>query len=71
MSGSADHRLDELEVRLAFLDDALAGLGAAEAERSRRMLAIERTLSELRLELASLRTGLGDDVHDEPPPPHY
>ena len=71
MSGAADHRLDELEVRLAFLDDALAGLSAAEAERSRRMLAIERTLSELRLELASLRTGLGDDVHDEPPPPHY
>lgn len=71
MSGSPDRRLDEVETRLAFLDDALSGLNAAEADRSQRMLRIERTLSELRLELAALRTGLGDDVRDEPPPPHY
>lgn len=71
MSENSDDRLTELEVRLAFLDDALAGLNAAETERSRRMLAIERTLAELRVELSSIRTGLGDDVRDEPPPPHY
>lgn len=71
MSGSPEQRLDEVETRLAFLDDALAGLSAAEAERSQRMLRIERTLAELRMELAALRTGLGDDVRDEPPPPHY
>ncbi|MGN6728982.1 MAG: SlyX family protein [Rhodanobacteraceae bacterium] len=70
MSGS-EQRLDEVETRLAFLDEALAGLNAAEAERSQRMLRIERTLAELRMELAALRTGLGHDVHDEPPPPHY
>jgi hypothetical protein len=35
------------------------------------MLRIERMLAELRTELAALRTGLGDDVRDEPPPPHY
>jgi SlyX protein len=71
MSGSPDQRLDEVETRLAFLDEALAGLNAAEVERSQRMLRIERTLAELRMELAALRTGLGDDVRDEPPPPHY
>lgn len=71
MSGSPEQRLDEVETRLAFLDDALAGLNAAEVERSQRMLRIERTLAEMRVELAALRTGLGDDVHDEPPPPHY
>ncbi|HET9836498.1 MAG TPA: SlyX family protein [Rhodanobacteraceae bacterium] len=71
MSGSSDQRLDEVETRLAFLDEALAGLSAAETERSQRMLRIERMLAELRMELASLRTGLGDDARDEPPPPHY
>jgi SlyX protein len=71
VSGKPEQRLDELETRLAFLDDALAGLNAAELERSQRMLRIERTLAEMRMELAALRTGLGDDVHDEPPPPHY
>ncbi|HET7556592.1 MAG TPA: SlyX family protein [Rhodanobacteraceae bacterium] len=71
MSGSPDQRLDEVETRLAFLDEALAGLNTAEAESTQRMLRIERTLAELRMELAALRTGLGDDVNDEPPPPHY
>lgn len=71
MSGSPEQRLDEVETRLAFLDEALAGLNAAEAESTQRMLRIERTLAELRMELAALRTGLGDDVNDEPPPPHY
>ena len=71
MSNEGDKRLTEVETRLAFIDDALAGLTTAEAETSRRMLAIERLLSELRVELAAIRTGLAEDVRDEPPPPHY
>ena len=71
MSNEGDKRLTEVETRLAFIDDALAGLTAAEAETSRRMLAIERMLAELRVELAAIRTGLAEDVRDEPPPPHY
>ncbi|HJU07036.1 MAG TPA: SlyX family protein [Rhodanobacteraceae bacterium] len=71
MSDRMDKRLTEVETRLAFLDDTLAGLTAAEAETSRRMLAIERMLSELRVELSAIRTGLSEDVRDEPPPPHY
>ena len=71
MSNEGDKRLTEVETRLAFIDDALAGLTAAEAETSRRMLAIERMLAELRVELASIRNGLAEDVRDEPPPPHY
>ncbi len=71
MSNEGDKRLTEVETRLAFIDDALAGLTAAEAETSRRMLAVERMLSELRVELASIRNGLAEDVRDEPPPPHY
>ncbi|HJU26175.1 MAG TPA: SlyX family protein [Rhodanobacteraceae bacterium] len=71
MSNEGDKRLTEVETRLAFIDDALSGLNAAEAENSRRILAIERMLSDLRVELAAIRTGLGDDVREEPPPPHY
>ena len=71
MSNDGDKRLTEVETRLAFIDDALSGLNAAEAENSRRILAIERLLSELRVELAAIRSGLGGDVRDEPPPPHY
>ncbi|MDQ2971613.1 MAG: SlyX family protein [Pseudomonadota bacterium] len=67
----SDDRLTEMEVRLAFLDEALAELNAAEADRSQRMLAIERILSDLRLALAAIRTALGEDVRQEPPPPHY
>lgn len=66
-----DKRLTEVETRLAFIDDALVGLSETEAENSRRMLAIEHMLSELRVELAELRTGLAEDVRNEPPPPHY
>jgi len=32
---------------------------------------LENALTELRRDLAALRTSLADDVHDEPPPPHY
>lgn len=66
-----EKRLNEVETRLAFIDDALAGLTDAEAETARRMLTIERILSELRMELAAIRTGLAEDVRNEPPPPHY
>jgi SlyX protein len=68
---SSEKRLTEVETRLAFIDDALAGLAAAEAETSRRMLAVERMLSELRVELSAIRSGLAEDVRNEPPPPHY
>ena len=68
---SSEKRLTEVETRLAFIDDALAGLTEAEAETSRRILAIERMLAELRVELSAIRTGLAEDVRDEPPPPHY
>lgn len=71
MSECSDDRLDEMEVRQAFLDEALAQLNAADADRSQRMLAIERLLSDLRLELAAIRTALGEDIREEPPPPHY
>lgn len=71
MSKPDDERMDELELKLTFLDDAVASLNDTEAQQSRRLLELENALKELRRELASLRTSLADDVQDEPPPPHY
>jgi len=65
-----DERLDDMELRLTFLDDAVSSLGDSEAQQSRRLLRLESALAELRRELASLRTSLAENVHDEPPP-HY
>jgi SlyX protein len=71
MSTPDDERMNELELKLTFLDDAVASLNDSEAQQSQRLLKLESALKELRHELAALRTSLSDDVHDEPPPPHY
>lgn len=64
-------RLDDMEVRLTFIDEAVQALTTADADQSQRIAALERTLRDLRGEMASLRTAQADDPHDEPPPPHY
>jgi SlyX protein len=67
----ADEKLHDVEIRLTFLDDAVAALSDADADISRRLQAVERTLRALRDEIQSLRTAGGHDPHSEPPPPHY
>lgn len=71
MSNQGDGRMDELELKLTFLDDAVASLNDSEAQQSQRLLQLENALKELRLELAALRTSLAGDAREEPPPPHY
>jgi SlyX protein len=66
-----EQRLTELEVRLAFIDEAVQALVSADAEQSVRIAALERMVRDLRSELATVRTGQGHDPHSEPPPPHY
>ena len=66
-----ERRLEELEVRLTFLDDTVAARATADAEQAMRLVALERVLHDLRAELASMRTSQGSDPHSEPPPPHY
>lgn len=68
---NTEHRLTELEVRLAFIDDAVHALVAADADQSLRIATLERLVRDLREELASVRLGQGHDPHSEPPPPHY
>lgn len=64
-------RLDDMEVRLTFIDEAVQALTTADADQSLRIAALERALRDLRGEMAALRTAQADDPHDEPPPPHY
>jgi SlyX protein len=72
MSARDDHeRINDLEVRLTFIDDAVSALSTADADQSQRLLALERALRELRGDLQAMRTALGHDSHAEPPPPHY
>lgn len=71
MSTPNDERMNEVELKLTFLDDAVASLNDSEAQQSHRLLQLENALTDLRKELAALRTNLSDDIHDEPPPPHY
>jgi SlyX protein len=64
-------RLDEMEVKLTFIDDTVQALATADAGLSQRIAGLERALRELRGELSTMRIAQADDPHDEPPPPHY
>jgi SlyX protein len=68
---TTEQRLTELEVRLAFIDDAVQALVAADAEQSLRIATLERLVRALRSELETVRLGQAPDPHSEPPPPHY
>jgi SlyX protein len=71
MSGSLEERLTELEVRLAFVDDTMGSLSDTIALHDRHLHDLRNAIDALRSELLAVRGTLGNDVHDEPPPPHY
>jgi SlyX protein len=71
VTGTIEQRVTELEIKLTFIDHTVRALADADADQSLRMAALERTLRDLRRELASLRLAQADDPHSEPPPPHY
>ena len=64
-------RLVELEMRLAFQENALAemsdALAAARLEAERNAALVRRVMDELKSSRASFLA----DPADEPPPPHY
>lgn len=64
-------RLDDMEIKLTFIDDAVQALIHVDADQSQRIAALERALRELRGEIESVRVGQATDPHAEPPPPHY
>ena len=71
MPGSLEERLNELEVRLAFVDDTLNSLNDTVAAHDRQLRELVAAMDRLRGDLVAARTARVHDVHDEPPPPHY
>lgn len=71
-----EHRLVDLETRLAFQEQALQelsdALAAARDGDSRNALLLHRMLEELRqLRSNMAATPVTGDAANEPPPPHY
>lgn len=71
MPGDPHARIDELETRIAFQEQALQELGdalaASRIENERAGALLRRVLAEL----AQSRGAGGADPAEEPPPPHY
>jgi SlyX protein len=68
---SLDLRLNELEMRIAFIENTMQALDNAVAAQDRFIVQFQREFELLRGELAQVRVALADDSGDEPPPPHY
>jgi SlyX protein len=79
MAGERDEleqRLVDLEMRVAFQEQALSdlsdALAAARGEEARNALAMHRVLEELRqMRTAMSSNPFSADPSQEPPPPHY
>ncbi len=65
-----DKRLTEMEVRLTFIDDTVQSLVDTDARQLARIATLERSMRDLRSELATLRLEQAGDSHSERPP-HY
>ena len=71
-----EHRMAELETRVAFQEQALLelsdALAAARNEDTRTALLLHRALEELRTIRSTLSASpVTGDASQEPPPPHY
>ena len=69
---SENPRIDELEMRLTFQEQALVdvsdALAATRAELARQSEMLRRVVEELK---SGPGAGVAADPADEPPPPHY
>jgi len=69
-SGADPDRLDEIESRQAFQDDAIASLNEALVGQQQRIAHLEKML-ELMIERLRQSGPGGEGLTEEPPPPHY
>jgi SlyX protein len=65
-----DPRIDDLEARLTFQDDAISTLSDALIEQLHQINRLEKTLDRL-IELLKERGSDDPGPAEEPPPPHY
>ena len=68
---SAEARLDELEFKLAFVEQLLGELNDALTTESARVTALERQIDALKQRLRTATAAAPGDPRAEPPPPHY
>ncbi|MEM1432813.1 MAG: SlyX family protein [Pseudomonadota bacterium] len=66
-----EERLNELEFKLAFVEQLLGDLNDALTTESARVSALERQIDGLQQRLQSAVAGASGDPRSEPPPPHY
>jgi SlyX protein len=76
MSDLLEQRIMDLEMRIAFQEQALQelsdALAAARNEESRNALLLHRALDELRQWRSAMAASpVTGDAASEPPPPHY
>lgn len=64
-------RLDALEIRVAFQEDALAQLDQAIISQQETLHALRSEIDALHQRLRALTTHLSDVSDDDGPPPHY
>ena len=69
--GALEERMVDLEVRLAFQEQALGELSDALAASRAEQAATARRLEAALADLKTLRGLLYADPDTEPPPPHY
>ena len=68
MSNDTDSRIDELESRFAFQEEAIRELGDALVAQQGRIDTLEATIRQV---VDQLRRGAPDEPPEDQPPPHY
>lgn len=61
---------EELETRIAFLDDAVQEMSKAMARQENLINAMRNEIATLSKQLRQSQSDIAD-MRDEPPPPHY
>ena len=64
-------RIEALEIRVTYQDQAIEDLSATIAEQWKTIEALNRKLARLEEELAESEIGAREGAAPEPPPPHY
>ena len=71
MNETLEKRLDELEVRFAFLEQTMHTLDVTVTEHDRVLGEMREAFARMRGELSNVKIALAHDQHDEPAPPHF
>ena len=67
----SEARIDELEMRLSFQENALQTMSDEMAKQQLRIEMLANEISRLEKALQAAGSGPAGNQADEPPPPHY